>query len=452
LIDIIIGTHRIISSDVKFKDLGLLIIDEEQKFGVSAKDKLKTIKENVDTLTLTATPIPRTLQFSLMGSRDLSIMTTYPKNRNPIETTVSVFNYDLIKEIITHEVGRNGQVFFVHNRVENLQDLHFTISKLCPNLNIRVAHGQMESKKLEKTIIDFINGDFDVLITTTIIENGLDISNANTIIINNAQNFGLADLHQMRGRVGRSNKKAFCYLMTPPFNKMKDLAVKRLNALINLSGLGDGFNIAMKDLEIRGAGNMLGADQSGFIEEMGFSNYHKILDEAVIELKEQKLKTSSLSSSHLSYHKQCAIETDLELFIPNNYVSDVTERMRLYTRLSEIKETEEIENFKLELLDRFGEIPNATIELLKSISLKSLCEKICCEKIILKNRKMIIVFKNCDQSKEFHDNILRNIITMIQLNPGDKYSLKETSEKIKLHINDVGNINDSIKIISKINT
>ena len=451
LIDVIIGTHRIISKDIEFKDLGLLIIDEEQKFGVSAKDKLKTIKENVDTLTLTATPIPRTLQFSLMGSRDLSIMTTYPKNRNPIETTVSVFNYQSVKEIIIHETSRNGQVFFVHNRVENLEDVHLAISQMCPNLNIRYAHGQMESKKLENTIIDFINGDFDVLITTTIIENGLDIPNANTIIINNAQNFGLSDLHQMRGRVGRSNKKAFCYLMTPPFNKMKDLAIKRLNAITNLSQLGDGFNIAMKDLEIRGAGNMLGADQSGFIEEMGFANYHKILDEAIIELKEQHSKRLSLDSAKFSNEVTCNIEADMALLIPNNYVSDVSERMQLYTRLSKMKTEQEIEIFKNELIDRFGEIPNTTIDLLKSISLRTLCEKIYCEKIILKKRKMIIVFSTHIANKPNQDKILNNIINMLQNDTNEKYKIKETNEKMKLYVDGVQNIDESIKIINKIN-
>ena len=451
LVDIIIGTHRLISSDVKFKDLGLLIIDEEQKFGVSAKDKLKTIRENVDTLTLTATPIPRTLQFSLMGSRDLSIMTTYPKNRNPIETTISVFNYDLVKEIITHEVSRNGQVFFVHNRIQNLEDIHFAVSKMCPNLNIRFAHGQMESKKLEKTIIDFINGDFDVLITTTIIENGLDIPNANTIIINNAQNFGLADLHQMRGRVGRSNKKAFCYLMTPPFNKMRDLAIKRLNAIVNLSGLGDGFNIAMKDLEIRGAGNMLGADQSGFIEEMGFLNYQKVLDEAIIELKEKELKHSSFKSNHPKQKINCAIETDLELLIPKNYISDVSERMRIYRRLSEMKKTIEIESLKTELMDRFGQVPEPTVELLKSISLRCVGESICSSKIILKKGKMIVMFNNQHNSDNIQDRILKNILNMIQFDTNKRYALKETNENIKLYINNINSIEESTKILNKIN-
>ncbi|MAQ31243.1 MAG: transcription-repair coupling factor [Flavobacteriales bacterium] len=450
LVDIIIGTHRIISKDVKFKDLGLLIIDEEQKFGVSTKDKLKTIKENVDTLTLTATPIPRTLQFSLMGSRDLSIMTTYPKNRNPIETTISVFNYESIKDIIQYEISRGGQVFIVHNRINSLEEIHSTISKMCPNLNIRFAHGQMESKKLETTIIDFINGDFDVLITTTIIENGLDIPNANTMIINNAQNFGLADLHQIRGRVGRSNKKAFCYLMTPPFNKMKDLAIKRLNAITNLSGLGDGFNIAMKDLEIRGAGNMLGAEQSGYIEEMGFSNYQKILEEAITEIKETKFKKSSLISSSKNQYK-CILETDLELLIPSQYVSDVAERMKLYRRLSDVRSEEEIDTFQSELLDRFGEVPTPTNELLKSISLRLKAESIFCEKLILKHNAMIITFNNKSASETIPNSVLNNIINTIQQDKSQTFSIKEKNDKLKFYIKNIRNIQDGIKIIDEIN-
>ena len=446
LVDIIIGTHRLISKDVVFHDLGLLIIDEEQKFGVSAKDKLKNIKENVDTLTLTATPIPRTLQFSLMGSRDLSIMTTYPKNRNPIETTISIFNHDAIKEMIIYEVSRGGQVFFVHNRIANIEDLYILISKMFPNLNIRFAHGQMESKKLEKTILDFIHGEFDVLITTTIIENGLDIPNANTIIINNAQNFGLADLHQMRGRVGRSNKKAFCYLLTPPFNKMKDNAIKRLNAITNLSSLGDGFNIAMKDLEIRGAGNMLGAEQSGFIEEMGFTNYQKILDEAITEIKESQFKKGSVHTDNYNNKIYCSIEADLELLIPTYYVSNVAERINLYQRLSTIKKAEELKLFKLELKDRFGNIPEATIDLLDSIQLRIIAEKIICTKIILKKNTMIMFF-----NQNIPNNVLNSIINIIQTDPQNIFSIKEEKEKIKVYVKNIDNIKSALEIIQKIN-
>ncbi|RPG60880.1 MAG: transcription-repair coupling factor [Flavobacteriales bacterium TMED191] len=443
LVDIIIGTHRLISKDVIFKDLGLLIIDEEQKFGVSTKDKLKTFKENVDTLTLTATPIPRTLQFSLMGSRDLSIMTTYPKNRNPIETTISAFNHETIKEMISYEVSRGGQVFFVHNRVANIEDVHNMISIMHPNLNIRFAHGQMDSKKLETTILNFINGEFDVLITTTIIENGLDIPNANTIIINDAQNFGLADLHQMRGRVGRSNKKAFCYLLTPPFNKIKDNSIKKLNAVSNLSNLGDGFNIAMKDLEIRGAGNMLGAEQSGFIEEMGFTNYQKILNEAVTELKESKFKKASLNIASQGL-VMCLIETDLELLIPNFYIDSVTERMNLYKRISQLTDDNEIHTLEIELKDRFGQIPQPTVDLLQSIKLRILADRGNCIKIILKQGKMIVTFND-----QLQQDVLQKIINLIQTSKTDNYSVKESNNNIKVYINNIYDINSALKTMRK---
>ena len=446
LVDIIIGTHRLISKDVVFKDLGLLIIDEEQKFGVSTKDKLKTLKEHVDTLTLTATPIPRTLQFSLMGSRDLSIMTTYPKNRNPVETTISIFNHQAIKEMITYEVSRGGQVFFVHNRVANIEDVYNMISHMHSNLNVEFAHGQMDSKKLETTIMSFINGEFDVLVTTTIIENGLDIPNANTIIINNAQNFGLADLHQMRGRVGRSNKKAFCYLLTPPFNKIKDAGIKRLNAIANLSNLGDGFNIAMKDLEIRGAGNMLGAEQSGFIEEMGFTNYQKILDEAITELKESEFKKASLNINLTDKKTPCLIETDLELLIPNSYVSNVTERMNLYKRISNLTNTKEIQNFEIELKDRFGVIPQPTRDLLESIKLRGIADNTNCIKIILKQGKMIFTFNN-----QIKQDVLQNIIKLIQINKNNKYSIKEINNTIKVYVDNIHNIDEALQTIRKFN-
>ena len=447
LVDIIIGTHRLISKDVIFKDLGLLIIDEEQKFGVGVKDKLKDLKKHVDTLTLTATPIPRTLQFSLMGSRDLSIMTTYPKNRSPIETKICVFNHNLIKEIITHEITRGGQVFFVHNRVQNIEDIHQIISQLCPKMSVKYAHGQMESKKLETTILEFIDGQFDVLITTTIIENGLDIPNANTIIINNAQNFGLADLHQMRGRVGRSNKKAFCYLLTPPFNTIKDAAMQRLNAISNLSNLGDGFNIAMKDLEIRGAGNMLGPEQSGFIEEMGFAHYQKIINEAVNEIKESELKNLSTTNNN-AYEKNisCIIETDLALLIPNDYVENVTERMTLYKRLSSVNHREEVEKFKNELIDRFGSIPDRVKNLLKSIELRLVAEKINCDKIILKQRNMILTF-----NKKIHNNTMNQIIELVQKDQEKKYKIKEDGERMKLYVKDISNIYLAMKIMMRIN-
>ncbi|MBJ04491.1 MAG: transcription-repair coupling factor [Flavobacteriales bacterium] len=445
-VDVIIGTHRLISKDVKFKDLGLLVVDEEQKFGVSTKDKLKTLKEHVDTLTLTATPIPRTLEFSLMGSRDLSIMTSYPKNRNPIETVISSFNQELIKELITNEIGRNGQVFFVHNRVANIEEMHIILSNLCPNISMRFSHGQMEAKKLEETILDFIHGKFDVLITTTIIENGLDVPNANTIIINDAQNFGLADLHQMRGRVGRSNKKAFCYLLTPPFNKMKDSAVKRLNAICNFSSLGDGFNIAMKDLEIRGAGNMLGAEQSGFIEDMGFASYQKLLDEAISELKEKKFKSITLQSKAKN-SIQCTIETDLELFIPGDYIYNSTERVNLYKRISDLKSDDEVDNLEKELIDRFGKLPHATFELLKSIKLRILAQQLNCDKIILKQSKMIASFR-MNKEKSINDIIINNMMKIIQESTLNKYSIKENDGKLKLYANNIKNLDETINIMN----
>ncbi len=444
LVDIIIGTHRLISKDVKFKDLGLLIIDEEQKFGVSVKDKLKTIKESVDTLTLTATPIPRTLQFSLMGSRDLSIMTTYPQNRNPIETSICDFNYELIKKIISFEIAREGQVFFVHNRVSNIKDFHNMISSMLPKVEVRFAHGKMESKKLESTILDFINGQFDVLITTTIIENGLDVPNANTIIINEAQNFGLSDLHQMRGRVGRSNKQAFCYLMTPPFSKMTDIAVKRLKAISNLSNLGDGFNIALKDLEIRGAGNMLGAEQSGFIEDMGFANYQKILDEAITELKTKKFKL--LENTNHNSQLRCIIESDLNLSIPTEYIYDTSERIALYNRLSRIRSNDEIQKYKSDLIDRFGSIPKPTQDLINSIVFRHICEKIHCHKVILKKETMILFFESNNQSSSFN-KIFENIVKLINQN-NDRFSVKEDNQTFKLYVNRVLCINEAIKIIN----
>ena len=441
-LDIIIGTHRLISKDVIFKDLGLLIVDEEQKFGVSTKDKLKTLKEHVDTLTLSATPIPRTLQFSLLGSRDLSIMTTFPLNRNPIETSISIFNHNSIKEMIKFETSRGGQVFFVHNRIANITDVHNMICLMNPSLKIKYAHGQMDSKKLENTILDFINGEFDVLVTTTIIENGLDIPNANTIIINDAQNFGLADLHQMRGRVGRSNKKAFCYLLCPPFNKIKDSGVKRLNAIVNFSSLGDGFNIAMKDLEIRGAGNMLGAEQSGYIEEMGFTNYHKILDEAIIELKEKEFKNYEFLQEKMKKNKSCIIETDLELIIPNDYVHSSTERIELYKRIDKLWEYDEITKFKFELENRFGKVPCSTLDLLNSVKLRKISSNINCIKIILKQSKMIMSF-----DKDISKIIINKIIELARVDRSDRYQLKNKGETLKLTINGVENINCALKIL-----
>ena len=392
-IDLIIGTHQLVNKSVEFKNLGLLIVDEEQKFGVSVKEKIRSIKENIDVLTLTATPIPRTLQYSLMSARDLSIINTPPQNRFPIESNVISFKEEIIKEAINFEIQRGGQVFFVHNRIENIQDIAGLISRLVPNADIAIVHGRIEGKKLEKTMLDFINGKFDVLISTTIIESGLDVPNANTIFINNAQNFGLSDLHQMRGRVGRSNKKAFCYFITSPFSSMTKEARKRIEAIEQHTELGAGFFIAMKDLEIRGAGDLLGAEQSGFINDIGFETYQKILKEAVEELKTkdfQNLFEEELETKNNISNVQ--IDTDLEILFPDDYINNIKERLNLYKQLSEINSEEELKKFKNNLIDRFGEIPFQTIDLLKTLEIKWLAIDLGFEKIILKNNKMICQF------------------------------------------------------------
>ena len=339
-IDIIIGTHRLIGKDINFKDLGLLIIDEEQKFGVGVKDQLKNLKVNVDTLTLTATPIPRTLQFSLMSARDLSIINTPPPNRFPVETTVQTFSEDTIRDAISYEIDRSGQVFFIHNRVQNIEEIRSMIERLCPHVKVAVGHGQMEGKKLEAVILDFMDGLYDVLVATTIVESGIDIPNANTIIINNANHFGLSDLHQLRGRVGRSNKKAFAYLFTPPPQHLSSEARKRLHAIEQFSELGSGFNIAMRDLDIRGAGDLLGANQSGFINDVGFETYQKILDEAILELKENEFKDIFKEElEHKEFVTDCALETDFSLVIPDDYVNEIHERLSLYKKLDTLNTT-----------------------------------------------------------------------------------------------------------------
>ncbi len=360
-IDILIGTHRLLSKDIKFKDLGLLIIDEEQKFGVSAKEKIKHYKINVDTLTLTATPIPRTLQFSLMGARDLSIINTPPPNRYPVQTEIHTFREDVIREAIQYELSRGGQVFFVNTRVQNITDVAGMVQRMVPRAKVGIAHGQLDGKKLEQVMVDFIEGDYDVLVATTIIESGLDISNVNTIIINDAHHYGLSDLHQLRGRVGRSNKKAFCYLLAPPMSSLTDEARKRLRAIEEFSDLGSGFSIAMRDLDIRGAGNILGAEQSGFISEIGFEMYQKILDEAIMEVKEQDFKEVFQEELPKEFVKECQIETDLEIMIPDNYITNITERLSLYKELDSLGSEYELLKFKGKLEDRFGRVPEQTL-------------------------------------------------------------------------------------------
>ncbi|TBW27859.1 transcription-repair coupling factor [Gramella sp. KN1008] len=416
-VDIIIGTHQLVNKSVKFKDLGLLIVDEEQKFGVSVKDKLKTIRENVDTLTLTATPIPRTLQFSLMAARDLSTITTPPPNRYPIESHVIRFSEEIIRDAISYEIQRGGQVFFIHNRVENIKEVAGMIQRLVPDAKIGVGHGQMEGKKLEKLMLSFINGEFDVLVSTTIVESGLDVSEANTIFINNANNFGLSDLHQMRGRVGRSNKKAFCYFITPPYSAMTEDARKRITALEQFSELGSGFNIAMKDLEIRGAGDLLGGEQSGFINDIGFDTYQKILNEAIEELKENEFRdlyAETEDLEHKDFVKDTQIDTDFELLFPDDYINNITERLNLYTKLNELKNEEELQKFEEELVDRFGELPVQAVDLLNSVRLKWIASHMGLEKIVMKKGKLVGYFISDQKSRFYQTQNFTRILQYVQ--------------------------------------
>jgi transcription-repair coupling factor (superfamily II helicase) len=418
-LDIVIGTHQLVNKNVIFKDLGLLIVDEEQKFGVNVKDKLKTIAANVDTLTLTATPIPRTLQFSLMAARDLSVITTPPPNRYPIETNVVGFSEELIRDAISYEIQRNGQVFFVNNRIENIKEVAGMIQRLVPDARVGIGHGQMEGAKLEELMLAFMNGEFDVLVATTIIESGLDVPNANTIFINNANNFGLSDLHQMRGRVGRSNKKAFCYFICPPYSAMTDDARKRIQALEQFSELGSGFNIAMKDLEIRGAGDLLGGEQSGFINEIGFDTYQKIMNEAIDELKENEFKDlyeNEDSGVEKEYVKDLQIDTDFELLFSDEYINNVTERLSLYNELGNVKNEEELVVFQNKLIDRFGPMPPRALALMNSIRIKWIATKVGIEKLVMKKGKMIGYFV-ADQNSDFYTSKrFHQVIQFVQKN------------------------------------
>ena len=453
-IDIIIGTHQIVNN-INFKDLGLLIVDEEQKFGVSVKEKLRNLKVNVDVLTLTATPIPRTLQFSLISARDLSIISTPPPNRYPIQTEIIRFDEKIIKDAIVYEMQRGGQVFFIHNLVSNINEVFEFIERLVPDAKIVIGHGQMDGKKLEKTMLEFIKGKHDVLIATTIIENGLDVPNANTIFINNANNFGLSDLHQMRGRVGRSNKKAFCYLIAHENSNITKEASKRIKAIEENSNLGSGINIAMKDLEIRGAGNLLGADQSGFINEMGFETYQKILQEAIDELKEKEFKDlyKSEKIDHQYYVKDIQIDTDLEILIPDDYISDTSERLSQYQELSKIKDEEKIENFKIKLQDRFGEIPIPTYELIETVKLKWGLKKIAIERAVIKNNQFVGYFINDKNNPFFNSPIFSSLISKIQtLNKIVSIKEKETKKGLRLLliIDNIKNIKNLNKLINKL--
>lgn len=447
-IDILIGTHRIVGKDINFKDLGLLVIDEEQKFGVGVKDKLKTMKVDVDTLTLTATPIPRTLQFSLMQARDLSVINTPPPNRQPILTEVHTFNEELIRDAISYEVSRGGQVFFINNRVQNIKEVAGMISRLVPEARVLIGHGQMKGEELEERMLAFINGEYDVLVATTIIESGLDIPNANTIIINNANNFGLSDLHQMRGRVGRSNKKAFCYLLAPPMISLTPEARKRLQALEQFSDLGSGFQIAMKDLDIRGAGNLLGAEQSGFISEIGFEMYQKILNEAIQELKETEFK-EMYTELEGAYIQDTMIETDLEILIPDSYVSNIAERVNLYKELDNLEGETALVGFTEQLIDRFGPIPIATQEMIKAIQLRWLANEIGIEKLVLKKEKMICYFISNQDSPYYQSAAFTKVLTFIQQHP-NLAKLKERNEKLSLVFEQVKSIQQAIELLGKI--
>ena len=448
--DIIIGTHRLIGKDVHFKDLGLLIIDEEQKFGVNVKDKLKTFKANVDTLTLTATPIPRTLQFSLMNARDLSIINTPPPNRYPVNTVVQSFSEETIRDAIQYEVQRGGQVFLVHNRVQNIQEIAGMVSRLCPDVRIAIGHGKMEGKKLEAIILDFIEGLYDVLIATTIIESGIDIPNANTIIINNAHQFGLSDLHQLRGRVGRSNKKAFAYMFTPPPQHISDDARKRLRAIEQFSDLGSGFNISMRDLDIRGAGDLLGADQSGFISEIGFDTYQKILNEAIEELKENEFKSIFKNSTEADgFVKECTLETDMELIIPDHYVNQITERLSLYRELDQINSNDELLDFENKLIDRFGPIPQETFELINTLKLRWLAKKIGFEKLVLKNNLLLGNFLSNKNSAYFDSEQFSKILTYIQQQKNGPV-IREKNDKLRIRFENINTVQKAINQLNEI--
>jgi len=459
--DIIIGTHRLASKEVKFRDLGLLIIDEEQRFGVSVKEKLKKLKASVDTLTLTATPIPRTLQFSLMGARDLSVINTPPPNRMPIVTELHGFNEDIIREGIEYEVSRNGQVFFIHNRVENILEVQANIRRICPNVKTAVVHGKMEGAKIENVMFDFIQGDYDVLIATSIIESGLDIPNANTIFINDAHHFGLSELHQLRGRVGRSNKKAFCYLLAPPLTTLTHEARRRLKAIEEFSELGSGFNIAMQDLDIRGSGNLLGGEQSGFIADVGFETYQRILNEAVAELRDTEFKGIDSQTDaqtepgrddrkkQKQYVTDFQIDTDLEIMFPDEYISNIAERIRLYKELNETTDEESLELFRKKLTDRFGTLPPPAVALLDIVKIKWLAVRLGIEKILLKNNLLIANFISDPHSGFYRTSLFVSVMNYVNRHQ-KRMSVRQKESKLSLTINDIPSVKSAIDMLKNI--
>ena len=444
-IDILIGTHRIVSKDIKFMNLGLLIIDEEQKFGVNIKDKIKLIKENIDTLTLSATPIPRTLQFSLLGARDLSIINTPPLNRQSIETKVISLNNQVIQNAINYEISRGGQIYFIHNRIDNISEIANFLNQLCPKARIKIGHGQMKGGKLENLMVEFIEGQFDLLVSTTIIENGVDVPNANTIIINQAQNFGLSDLHQMRGRVGRSNQKAFCFLISPPKHIISNESRKRLDALEQFSELGSGFKIAMRDLDIRGAGDLLGADQSGFINEIGFETYQKILNEAIDELKEEKFQKIFEKDKEKIYNGDCHLDTDLEILIPDTYVTNISERLNLYKEINNLKSESDILSFSKNIKDRFGELPTEIYLLYDALRIKWLGKKLGFTRVILKDNKVRAYLPDESNNIFYKSSNFTKILTFVKENFKTTKMIKKRN-KLSILIEDVQKIENAVSI------
>lgn len=447
-IDIIIGTHKLLGKNVEFKDLGLLVIDEEQKFGVSAKEKIRQLRVNVDTLTLTATPIPRTLQFSLMGARDLSIINTPPPNRQPVHTEVINFNMRRISEIIMYEVNRGGQVFFINNKIQNINEVAAMVRKLCPAIIVKTGHGQMDGKELETIVLDFIEGKFDVFVSTAIIESGIDIPNANTMIINDAHHFGLSDLHQLRGRVGRSNRKAFCYLITPPMVTLNEQSRKRIKALTEYSELGSGLQIAMRDLDIRGAGNMLGAEQSGFISEIGYEMYKKILDEALNEIRTEENAEEPDYSDPSRFVKDCQLETDMSLLIPDDYVSNFNERLALYKDLDSLQSEKQLLAFENRLRDRFGPLPVRTIELIHAIRLRWLARKAGIVKVVLKHGKMTVFFLETHDERFFRSEIYGRILQYVFDNPSSCIMKKGDHGQLYIRFSNAASISEAVSILN----